>query len=148
MQFDGLSFFEPEAAAPVETVALAGAAVAAGFPSPATDYLEERIDLNRELVRNPTASFLARVRGESMRDAGLDDGDLILIDRSRRPVSGSMVLAWVDGGFTVKTLVLTEGRALLRAAHPGYPDLALSEEDGSQIWGVVTHMIRTVTRTP
>ncbi|MGA0333438.1 MAG: LexA family protein [Kiritimatiellia bacterium] len=113
----------------------------AGFPSPAEDYLEDRIDLNRELVRNPASTFLARVRGDSMRDAGLHDGDLILIDRSRSPLSGTMVLAWVDGGFTVKHLCLENGRAILRAANPAYPDLELCEEEDSRIWGVVTHVI-------
>ncbi len=113
----------------------------AGFPSPADDYLEDRIDLNRELVQNPTSTFLARVRGDSMRDANLQDGDLILIDRSQVPRSGSMVLAWLDGGFTVKHLVLKKDRALLRAANPAYPDLELNEEEDNRIWGVVTHVI-------
>lgn len=113
----------------------------AGFPSPADDYLEDRIDLNRELVSNPTSTFLARVRGDSMRDAGLQDGDLILIDRSRTPRSGSMVLAWVDGGFTVKYLLLRGPRAYLRAANPAYPDIPLHEEEDSRIWGLVTHVI-------
>lgn len=113
----------------------------AGFPSPADDYLEDRIDLNRELVRNPTSTFLARVRGDSMRDAGLQDGDLILIDRSRVPQSGSMVLAWVDGGFTVKHLILRPDGALLRAANPDFPDLPLTEEEDNRVWGVVTHVI-------
>ncbi len=117
--------------------------VAAGFPSPATDYLEERIDLTRELVRNPSATFLARVRGESMRDAGLGPGDLILVDRSRCPRSGSLVLAWVDGGFTVKRLQLRDGKPLLQAANPAYPDIELHEDDGSQVWGVVSHIIKT-----
>ncbi|MDF3128158.1 translesion error-prone DNA polymerase V autoproteolytic subunit [Kiritimatiellaeota bacterium B1221] len=113
----------------------------AGFPSPADDYLEDRIDLNRELVQNPTSTFLARVRGDSMRDAHLQDGDLILIDRSQVPGSGSMVLAWIDGGFTVKHLILQKDRALLRAANPDYPDLELNEEEDNRIWGVVTHVI-------
>ena len=113
----------------------------AGFPSPADDYLEDRIDLNRELVKNPTSTFLARVRGDSMCDANLQNGDLILIDRSQVPRSGSMVLAWIDGGFTVKHLVLKQDSALLRAANPAYPDLELNEEEDNRIWGVVTHVI-------
>ncbi|WFB37515.1 translesion error-prone DNA polymerase V autoproteolytic subunit [Kiritimatiellota bacterium B12222] len=119
----------------------------AGFPSPADDYLEDRIDLNRELVKNPTSTFLARVRGESMRDAGLQDGDLILIDRSREPRSGSMVLAWVDGGFTVKNLHLQGGRCWLRAANPDFPDLEVTEEEESSVWGVVTHVIHQQTNS-
>jgi len=115
--------------------------VSAGFPSPAQDYLEDRIDLNRELVKNPTSTFMARVRGESMRDAGLQDGDLILVDRSRPARSGSMVLAWVDGGFTVKYLEFKDGETLLRAANPEYPDLRLTEEEDNRIWGVVSYII-------
>lgn len=118
-----------------------GNLVSAGFPSPADDYLEDRIDLTRELISNPTSTFLARVRGDSMRDAGLADGDLILIDRSRTPRSGSMVLAWVDGGFTVKTFSLQQGRCLLKAANPDYPDLEITEESGCHLWGVVTYVI-------
>jgi DNA polymerase V len=119
--------------------------VPAGFPSPADDYLEDRIDLTRELVRNPTSTFLARVRGESMRDAGLVDGDLILIDRSRTPKAGSMVLAWVDGGFTVKFFHPTPQGCLLRAANPDFPDLQIHEEEDACIWGVVTHVIHQTT---
>ncbi len=128
---------------PTPPLPRAEAPVPAGFPSPADDYLEERIDLTQELVQNPSSTFLARVRGESMQDAGLLDGDLILIDRSRRPENGCMVLAWVDGGFTVKTLQLKEGRAFLQAAHPAYPDLELQEENGAKLWGVVTHVIHS-----
>jgi len=78
-----------------------------------------------------------------MRDAGLSDGDLILIDRSRTPRSGSMVQAWVDGGFTVKFLSLQGERCFLQAANPDYPDLEVQEDGDSQIWGVVTHVIRS-----
>lgn len=119
--------------------------LAAGFPSPADDYLEDRVDLNRELVRNPAATFLARVRGDSMRDAGLQDGDLILIDRSRSPRAGSMVLAWMEDGFTVKHLALRGDRAFLRAANPDFPDLEYREDGGTHIWGVVTHIIHQQT---
>jgi DNA polymerase V len=125
-------------------VTRAGASVAAGFPSPADDYLEDRIDLNHELVRNPTATFLARVRGASMRDAGLEDGDLVVIDRSRSPRSGATVLAYVDGGFTVKRLILKDGRCWLRAANPAFADRELrDDQEDARIWGVVTHIIKS-----
>lgn len=141
MQTPALSLYMIDDPAPVPSLRRMETLLSAGFPSPADDYLEDRIDLNRELVPNPTSTFLARVRGDSMRDAGLQDGDLILIDRSRTPHSGSMILAWVDGGFTVKHLHLQQGRCLLRAANPAYRDLEMTEEDGSRIWGVVTHVI-------
>jgi DNA polymerase V len=141
MQTPALSLYMIDDPRPVPSLRRMETLLPAGFPSPADDYLEERIDLNRELVSNPTSTFLARVRGDSMRDAGLQDGDLILIDRSRTPRSGSMVLAWVDGGFTVKHLILLENRALLRAANPAYPDIQLHAEEDSRIWGLVTHVI-------
>jgi DNA polymerase V len=122
------------------------AAVPAGFPSPADDYLEDRIDLNRELVRNPASTFLARVRGESMRDAGLNDGDLILIDRSLAPRPGSMVLAWVDGGFTVKFFHPHQNGCLLRAANPDFADIRISEDEDARIWGVVSFVIKNENR--
>jgi DNA polymerase V len=145
MQTPALSLYLPDPDAPAASLNRIPFPLAAGFPSPADDYLEDRIDLNRELVRNPTSTFLARVRGESMRDAGLQDGDLILIDRSRPPRTGSMVLAWVDDGFTVKHLALRGDRAFLRAANPDFPDLEYREDGSTHIWGVVTHIIHRQT---
>jgi len=142
MHTPALSLHLIDDTAPSAVLHRADSLVSAGFPSPADDYLEDRIDLTRELIQNPTSTFLARVRGESMRDAGLGDGDLILIDRSRTPHSGSMVLAWVDGGFTVKFLSLRNGTCLLKAANPDYPDLEVGEDSDHHIWGVVTHVIR------
>ena len=141
MTSPALSLFYVDDAAPPAPLNRIDPPLAAGFPSPADDYLEDRIDLTRELVRNPTSTFLARVRGESMVDAGLRDGDLVLIDRSLSPRPGSMVLAWVDDGFTVKTLHRRDGRFWLRAANPAFPDLELHPEDNPHIWGVVTHVI-------
>lgn len=122
--------------------------VSAGFPSPAQDYLEERIDLNEALIRNPTATFLARIAGESMRDLGMYDGDLIVVDRSLTPRSGDVVLAWVQGGFTVKGFQVRGRRAFLVPAHPEYPELELAEDAGDGIWGVVTHVIRSFRGNP
>lgn len=144
MSTPALSLHTLDPVPPPGAVPRSEAPVSAGFPSPAEDYLEDRIDLNRELVRNPTATFLARVRGDSMRDAGLADGDLILIDRSRHPRSGSTVLAWVDGGFTVKTLSFPGGLPVLRAANPAYPDLPLHEDGDDRVWGVVTHVVKSL----
>ncbi|MCC5844294.1 MAG: translesion error-prone DNA polymerase V autoproteolytic subunit [Verrucomicrobia bacterium] len=122
--------------------------VPAGFPSPAQDYLEERIDLNQALIRNPAATFLARIAGESMRDLGMYDGDLIVVDRSLTPRPGDVVLAWVQGGFTVKGFQVRNRRAFLVPAHPEYPELELLEDAGDGIWGVVTHVIRSFRGTP
>jgi DNA polymerase V len=142
MHTPALSLHLIDDTAPAAILHRADSLIPAGFPSPADDYLEDRIDLTRELVPNPTSTFLARVRGESMRDAGLNDGDLILIDRSRTPRSGGMVLAWVDGGFTVKYLSLQGDQVFLNAANPDFPDLQVREDSDCHIWGVVTHVIR------
>ncbi len=138
-----LSLFLHDDTASPSLVSAVNAQIPAGFPSPADDYLEDRIDLGRELITNPTSTFLARVRGESMRDAGLQDGDLILIDRSRHPHPGSMILAWVDGGFTVKFLQPHPEGCLLRAANPSCPDIVIREEEDARVWGVVTYVIHS-----
>lgn len=143
MHSPALSLYLIDDEAPATPLARADASVPAGFPSPAEDYLEDRIDLTRELVRNPASTFLARVRGESMRDAGLADGDLILIDRSRAPGTGDMVLAWVDGGFTVKFLHFGRDHCLLRAANPDFADIEFHDEEDARVWGVVTHVIHS-----
>jgi DNA polymerase V len=121
--------------------------VPAGFPSPAQDYMEERIDLNAELIRNPAATFLARITGESMRDLGMFDGDLIVVDRSLTPRSGDVVLAWVQGGFTVKGFHVRNRCGFLVPANPAYPEMELREDSGDGIWGVVVHVIRSFRKT-
>ena len=131
-----------------QPISCSEAHIPAGFPSPAQDYLEDRIDLNTALIGNPTATFLARISGDSMRDLGVFDGDLIVVDRSLTPRSGDVVLAWVQGGFTVKTFRVRGRRAFLVAAHPDYPELELLEDAGDGIWGVVLHVIRSFRKSP
>jgi DNA polymerase V len=117
--------------------------IPAGFPSPAEEHYDGPLDLN-DLIRNPTATFILRVSGWSMRDAGIADGDIILVDRSLRPVDGSIVVALVDNdGFTVKTLRTTPPR--LEPANPDFPAIPVPE-DGIEIWGVVTTVIHRVSR--
>jgi DNA polymerase V len=122
---------------------LAGAAVAAGFPSPADDYIESRIDLNDVLIRHPSSTFFLRVSGESMRDAGILDGDLLVVDRAIEPRAGRVVVAVLDGAFTLKYLNRHKGRWRLEAAHPDYPPLELAEGDDARIWGVAIHAIHS-----
>ncbi|NOJ83968.1 LexA family protein, partial [Myxococcus xanthus] len=102
---------------------LANATVRAGFPSPAADFGETRIDLMAELITHPQATFLLRVRGLSMSEDGLGDGDTIIVDRAIKPTNGHIVVAVVDGDFTVKRLQLRAGRMKLKAANPTYPDI-------------------------
>ena len=120
---------------------LAGERVAAGFPSPADDYAEVGIDLNEQLIRHPISTFFLRVSGDSMIGAGIHDGDLLVVDRSLEPRPGRVVVAVLDGAFTLKQLVRSQGRLRLEAAHPNYPPLDLHRCGDVQIWGVAIHVI-------
>lgn len=118
------------------------AQVRAGFPSPAEDFQVQRIDLMKELVRHPQASYLLRIRGDSMRDVGIFDGDVVLVDKAITPRSGQVVVAVVDGEFTCKTLQLRAGRIQLKAANPAYPDILPTDGQTIEIWGVVVAAIK------
>lgn len=114
---------------------------AAGFPSPADDYLEKQLDLNEYLVEHPAATFFVRVQGESMRDAGLSSGDILIVDRSLSPKSGKIVVALLNGEFTVKRLVRKNDKLLLVPENPRYKTIIVTPEEDFQIWGVVTYVI-------
>lgn len=123
---------------------LYGHKVAAGFPSPADDYVETRLDLNQLLVRNRSATFFLRVKGDSMINAGIHDGDIIVVDRSLEPADRTVVVAVVDGELTVKRLRLRNGRAELHAENPAYAPIVIGDEQDLGIWGVVTSAVHTV----
>lgn len=112
-------------------------ACAAGFPSPAGDYVEQELDLNSLCIRHPAATYFLRASGESMRDLGLYDGDILVVDRAEKAVDGDVVIAEVDGGFTVKRLRLTP-RPALEPMNPAYPTLWPEE---LTLFGVVMHFI-------
>lgn len=116
--------------------------VAAGFPSPADDHVERRLNPNEYLVDNDTATFFVRVKGDSMMDAGIFEDDVLVIDRSRVPQIGDIVLAMLDGEFTVKTLGKSKSGARLIPANKLYPVIEISEEQSFEIWGVVTGSMR------
>ena len=120
---------------------LVSASVEAGFPSPADDHLERGIDLNEELIRNPAATFLVRVKGESMRDAGIDSGDILVVDRSVIPSDRGIVVAMIDGEFTVKRFRKRNGRVTLEAENPSFPAIEVGEDQELTIWGSVTYVI-------
>jgi len=129
-------------------VPVLASAVRAGFPSPAEDYIEGSLDLNRHLIRHPAATFIVRVEGESMTGAGIFPGDLLVVDRSIEPRNGHVVIAAVDGELTVKRLKGRAGQWYLVAEHPDFQPIPLpSGEDAddnqsSAIWGVVTNAVR------
>jgi DNA polymerase V len=112
--------------------------IPAGFPSPADEYAETALDLNTYLVRNKTATFFFRVIGDSMTGAHIHDGDLLVVDRSIEPRHGHIVLAVINGEYTVKRLHNLNGVIELRAENPAYPAIRFREHDELQVWGVVT----------
>ena len=120
---------------------LFSAKVQAGFPSPADDHLERSIDLNEELIRNPASTFFVRVKGESMQDAGIHTGDILVVDRSLTPSDRRIVVAMIDGEFTVKRFRSLEGNVFLEAANDKFPRIELSGDQELVIWGVVAFVI-------
>ena len=119
--------------------------IQAGFPSPAQGMFGDTIDLNRELISNPAATFCARVIGNSMVDAGINKGDLLIIDKSLEPHDGDIAVCFVDGDFTVKRISLRTDGLYLTPANRQYPELRVSEESNFQIWGIVSHVIKSLT---
>ena len=119
--------------------------IKAGFPSPADDYLHDSLDFNRDLIKNPEATFYGRVSGDSMIDAGICDGDIAVIDRSLQPVDGDVIVAFVNGEFTIKYLNLKhqeEGYIELLPANANYSPIRIDAEDNFRVWGVVVWTIK------
>jgi DNA polymerase V len=116
--------------------------VRAGFPSPAEDFQAKRIDVLERLVKHPQATYCMTVRGESMREAGIFDGDVLLVDRAIKPCHGQIVVAVVDGDFTCKQLWLRNGRLKLKAANPTFADITPTEGQTVEVWGVVIASIK------
>jgi len=129
---------------------LVHAEVAAGFPDITVDYAHETLDFNRDYIKHPEASFYGDVQGDSMKDAGIYDGDRVIIDRAVQPHDGSIVVAWWGGeGFTMKYLDLThrkDGYIELRPANDEYPVFKIDTPEYFEVWGVVIHIIRTIEK--
>tara|TARA_B100000700_G_C15027110_1_gene848754 strand:- start:1312 stop:1746 length:435 start_codon:yes stop_codon:yes gene_type:complete len=120
---------------------LAGESIPAGFPSPADNYIEDKIDINEHLIHNPESTFFLRVRGISMIGAGIHDGDLVIVDRSLNANPGHIVVAIVDGEFTLKRLTYLKGEAYLEAENDIYPKIDLRQYQNVQIWGIAIYCI-------
>ena len=119
--------------------------ISAGFPSPANDYLEATIDLNKELIKNPSSTFFGRVKGLSMMDAGIDDEDILIIDKSVIPKSGMTAVCFVDGEFTLKKISLDNNCITLLAANKNYKPIVITEQNDFLIWGIVMYVIRKMS---
>tara|TARA_A100001015_G_scaffold263678_1_gene310786 strand:- start:29 stop:460 length:432 start_codon:yes stop_codon:yes gene_type:complete len=116
--------------------------ISAGFPSPADDFKEIRISLDSELVKNKEATFYAKVSGDSMVGAGLDDGDLLVIDRSLNPENGKIAVCSIDGEFTVKRIKKQKNSIYLMPENKNYKPIKLKQENDLFIWGIVTYVIK------
>jgi len=116
--------------------------ISAGFPSPADDFKEIRISLDKELVKNEEATFYARVSGDSMQGAGLENGDLLIIDRSIEPSNNKIAVCFVDGEFTVKRIKIESKKVHLIPENKKYSPIEINEENELIIWGIVTYVIK------
>ena len=116
--------------------------ISAGFPSPADDFKEIRISLDKELVKNQESTFYARVSGDSMLGAGIDDGDLLVIDKSLSPENGKIAVCFIDGDFTIKRIVKEKGKLYLKAENKKYKSIEIREGNELIIWGIVEYVIK------
>jgi DNA polymerase V len=120
------------------------ASVSAGFPSPAEDYIEGRLDLNRHLIKHPAATFFVRVAGDSMIGAGIHPGDILVVDRALEPQDSNVVIAVIDGELTVKRISQRHGKLFLLPDNQAYEPLEILAEMEFEVWGVVTSVIHNL----
>ncbi len=116
--------------------------ISAGFPSPADDYMDMSLDLNKELINNPNATFYGRVKGNSMENVGIHDGDVLVIDRSLDPTNDAIAVCFIDGDFTVKRVHVESGKCFLLPENDAYEPIPVGEDNDFIIWGVVTYVIK------
>ena len=140
---NNLTFFSPKNSNSLGAIYF-DTGISAGFPSPAEDFKEQRLSLDKELIKNKEATFFARVNGQSMIGAGLDDNDLLVIDRSLEPINNKIAVCFLDGEFTVKRLKVDKKEVWLQPENPNYPIIKITEDNDFIIWGIVTNVIKKV----
>ncbi|MFD2741951.1 MULTISPECIES: LexA family protein [Sphingobacterium] len=118
--------------------------VSAGFPSPAMDFEDLKIDLNTEIVKHPSSTYYGRVKGVSMKNAGIDDGDLLVIDKSLEPIDGRIAVCFLDGEFTAKRIRIVGRSVMLMPENDDYKPITVTPENDFVVWGIVTHVIKNV----
>lgn len=123
---------------------LSGAPICAGFPSPAEEYLEATLDLSQVVLKNPSSTFFGRVKGRSMRDAGVDSGDLLVIDKSLPYRQGALAVCFINGEFTLKRIKLKGEETWLVPANSEFEPIVLRAEDEFAVWGIVTYILKKV----
>ena len=124
-------------------IQLVGSEISAGFPSPAADFIDTSIDLNKSLIKNPSSTFFGKVNGDSMKDLGINDGDLLIIDKSLEPKDGRIAVCFIDGEFTLKTIKIEQNFCWLVPANEKYKPIKVTEENNFLVWGVVIHVIKS-----
>ncbi|MCK9310713.1 MAG: translesion error-prone DNA polymerase V autoproteolytic subunit [Bacteroidales bacterium] len=122
---------------------LASGKISAGFPSPASDFVDVAIDLNKHLIKHPSTTFFGRVRGQSMQDVGISDGDLLVIDKGLEPEDGKIAVCFIDGEFTVKRIRFQKDGCYLMPANDAYKPIHVTADNEFLIWGIVTHVIKS-----
>lgn len=125
-------------------ISYANHTVSAGFPSPAMDFEDLKIDLNSELIKHPMSTYFGRVRGVSMKDAGIGDGDLLIIDKSLEPGHGKIAVCFLDGEFTAKRIIIKNKTIYLKPENDDYNIIKVSEHNEFIVWGIVTHVIKSL----
>jgi DNA polymerase V len=138
-----LQFFIPDFESDIQ-IAYSHEMVSAGFPSPANDFLETKIDLNKELSKNPLATFYVKVKGDSMINSGINDKDVLIVDRSLEPNDNKIAVCFIDGEFTVKRIKLDKNCLYLMPENKNYQPIKITEDNQFVIWGIVTYVIKAV----
>jgi len=131
-------------AGPRPIAPLVGARIAAGFPSPADDFIDRKLDLNDLLVRHPAATFFVRVEGSSMTGAGIHSGDILVVDRAVEPADQKIVIALLNGELTVKRIRRRRDQIWLLPENPAFPPIAIGPDTPFEVWGVVTSVIHAL----
>ncbi len=136
-----ITFFQADVSSELELPYVVNG-ISAGFPSPADDFLDINIDLNKHLIKNPSTTFYGRVRGDSMKDAGIHDGDLLIIDKSLEPTNNKIAVCFIDGEFTVKRISIEKDVVWLIAENKNYEPIKVTKDNDLVIWGIVTTVIK------
>ena len=138
-----LDIFSPSILTQVNIPFVAGGGISAGFPSPAEDFLETTIDLNKTLIKHPATTFCGRVKGDSMKDLGIHNGDLMIIDKSLEAKDGSIAVCYIDGEFTVKKIKKEKDCVWLVPANEKFKPIKVTKDNEFLIWGIVTNVIKS-----